>query len=245
MKKQINLIITLVIEITLIALVVVLLLTGMIGVFVPVLPGLVFVGLGVTIYFFLLKNKNNRITNFFHQYLLRIKNYFLDRFKNNEKFMRLIKAIKKKKEEKIKEEILKDGLILFGFNLALMLALFFVLTALAILTFLFNFSGIVLAFIPLVVIFLFAAACVIVWYRFGQILSQRFKKRKILYSALVVIISIIPSLLILSFLSLLVNLVATVSSLLSNIFIGVIFITILAVIFELLIVILGVVTEKK
>lgn len=157
--------------------------------------------------------------------------------------MGLIKKIQKRKQEKIKEAIIKHGLILFGFNLALTLALFFALTAVMIIAFLFDFSTITLAFIPLLVIFLFAAACAIVWYRFGQILSFQFKKNKILYSGIVVIISVLPLLFILLFLSLLLSAWGTISDITAVAFLGTVFITVLAIIFEVVIVSLGVMTK--
>lgn len=243
MRRQIKLVIGLAIEVFLLIFILIVVLVGILGIFFPILPGLVLIGVAVGFYLLLLRNEKNKITRFIHTYVVKLKP-ILHSLKNNKISMGLIKKIKNKKKEKIKEEILKQGLILFGFNLVLTLALFFALTAVTVLASLFVWQGIIMAFLPLIVIFLFAATCAIIWYRFGQILGQKFKKKKILYAGLVVVISIIPLLLVLLFLAAIMISLKTFSDPLIIAFLGTVFVTILAVVFEVLIVSLGVVTQR-
>ena len=161
--------------------------------------------------------------------------------------MGLIKAIKKRKQKKEKEEILKHGLVLAGFNIALTLAFFFGLIAVSILASLLGLSGLLFfAFIPLLVIFLFAGSSAVIWYRFGQILAGHFKKRKIVNSALVVLVSILPLLTVLLLFSGIINLAGGFTGELAIfMFLGFLLMSILAAVFELLIVSLGVITRVK
>ena len=168
--------------------------------------------------------------------------------------MGVVKKIKKRnpfnfaqgRQEKAKEQILKHGLVLFGFNTALVLAFFFGFIGLSVLGTLFNLQGIFLAFIPLLVIFLFAGGSAVVWYRFGQILGVHFKKRKVVNSALVVLISILPLLVILVLFSGIISLAGGFSNqLLAVTFLGLVLMSILSAVFELLIVSLGVMTTAK
>src|SRR3990167_8325314 len=104
--------------------------------------------------------------------------------------MGLIKKIQQKKENKLKALIIKHGLILLGFNLVLSLALFFTLASLMFLESLLGLAGLLLLFLPLVAIFIFASASAIIWYRVGSVLASEFKKAKILAAAAAVLISV-------------------------------------------------------
>ncbi len=210
----------------------------------PLIPGLLFFALGLALYLFLLRNEKSKVVPPFHRQLIKFRNYFIN-LKIMKKPMGLIKKIQKKKNEKIKEEILKHGLILFGFNFALTLALFFALTAVTIMPILTGFNVITVTFMPLLVIFIFAGACAILWYRFGQIINLKLKEKKILFTGIIVLISVIPLLFILLFLSMMISFFSFVASSLTLIFIGTVFITVLAVVFEMVAVSLGVITGQK
>jgi hypothetical protein len=151
-----------------------------------------------------------------------------------------------KKEQKVKEEILKNGLILLGFNAALTLAFLFGFTSLSFLVLLLSSAGIIAAFVPLVVIFVFAGASAVMWYRFGQILGSRFKDKKILNSSLTVLISVLPMLLLLVLFSGIINLAGGFSDeLIVGAFLGMILMSVLSAAFELLLVCLGAITVQK
>ena len=160
--------------------------------------------------------------------------------------MGLINKIKNRKQEKIKEQILKHGLILLGFNVALVLAFFFGFIAISILVRLLNLPIIIFAFAPLLVIFLFAGFSAIVWFRFGQILGLQFKKRKILNTTLVVLISVLPMLVILLLFSGIISIAGGfTNALVALTFLTFILMSVLSVAFELIVVSIGVITTIK
>lgn len=244
-KKQAQLIIALAIEILLLILVFIVLIAGVLSIFLPILPGLVLIGIATGIYTLLLKSGKGKIINKIHPYVLKFKNKILG-LKISIKFMGLIKKIKQKKQEKVKEEILKHGLVLFGFNFALMLAFFFGLIGISILARLMKLPGLMIAFVPLLVIFLFAGFSAVVWYRFGQILGSRFKQRKILNTFLVVLISLLPLLAILILFSGIIGVAGGfIDTLLALAFLAFILMSVLSAALELLIVSMGVITTVK
>lgn len=244
-KKQIPLILALTVEVLVLILIFLALILGLIGIFLPILPGLVLFGIAAGLYSLLIKSDNGKITPKIHPHVLKIEDKILN-LKIIKNFMGLLKKMKKKKQEKVKEEILKHGLILFGFNLALTLAFFFGLIGISVLSEILKAPGVFIAFIPLILIFLFAGFSAVVWFRFGQILGGHFKKRKIVNTALAVLISILPLLLILLLISGIVSVAGGfTNALLVLVFLGFIFMSVLAAVFELLIVSLGVITTIK
>jgi len=161
--------------------------------------------------------------------------------------MGVIKKIKKKvatkRREQQREMLVRYGLILLGFNIALSLALFFGLVALTVAILLLPISITTGLLLPLLAVFFFAGACAIVWYRFGQILGDVFPKNRGTSVGVVVLISIIPLLLLLFFLALILS-TGFGSITMTLAFLGTTLLTVLAVIFELFIVLLGAVTGK-
>jgi len=239
------LIFTLTIEVILLILIVLVVLVGVLGIFLPILPGLFIFGLAAAIYSLLTKSGSGKITPHIHYRLISFKNK-AHQLKITQKIMGLIKNYKKRKNEKVKEEILKHGLILGGFNVALVLMFLFGFITLSLLADVIQINVMLMAFVPLLVIFLFAGVSSLVWYRFGQILGGHFKKKKVINSVFVVLISVLPLLVILLLFSGIFSLAGGfVNELLVIAFIGFLLMTILAAVFELLVVSLGVITKVK
>ncbi len=241
-RSQLPLIVAFIIEASLMIVVVILLMVGLIGIFLPLIPGIVMFGLAVTIYLFLVNKRKSKVALFFHRYVLLFSNIFKNK-KSFIKFMSFLKRIKEKKQKKMTGEILKYGIILFGFNVSLVLALFFTFSVLSFIINFFSTSWFALAFAPLIVIFIFSAACAIIWYRFGQILARRFTKSSLLYAGLVSVVSVVLLLLLLVLLLIIIFGLGLSNSLLNLIFAGTFLITILAVIFEWVIISLGIITK--
>lgn len=153
--------------------------------------------------------------------------------------MELFLKIKNRKKEKIKKQIWRYGLMLLGFNAILILAFILSFISLIILSGLINLSEILIALIPILVVFIFAGGSGIVWYRFGQFLKEVFKKKRIYYSTLTVVISLIPLLAFLILISAMTNLANPLALL---VFFGISLMVALAAAFELLVVNLGVLT---
>lgn len=243
--EHFGLILALSVEVLLLILILVVVLVGVLGIFMPILPGLLLFALAAGIYSLMSRSGYNKISSRFHPHLAGFANRFpgLKMIKN---IMGFGKLRQKKKEEKIREEVLKNGLILAGFNLTLFLALFFAFLGLSALALLVDSMGVASALVPLVVIFLFAGFSAIVWYRFGQILGGRFDKRRIISTALVVLISILPLFLILMLLSNMIFLLGeAISEVLVVAFLGLVLLSVLSAVFEFLVVVLGVMSKIK
>jgi len=164
--------------------------------------------------------------------------------------MKIIKQIKKKKaqkkEEKNKEEILKYGLILLGFNFALILAFGFGFIGVTVLGQVIDPSGLAAAFLLLLFIYLFAGASGIVWFRFGQIIGPKFKDKKGVNSALAVLVSILPLLLIVMVASSLIDLMGGFTDQLMIVsFLALLMMSLLAATFELFVVSLGAIAHNS
>lgn len=245
MKQSFLFILSLIVELLLLLLIFLFLFLGVLGIFLPIIPGLILVAFAVSIYSLMIKNNFGTLTPKIHRQLLISKNKILQ-LSITKKFMGIIKKIQQKKVEKAKEEILKHGMILAAFNFALVLGLVFAFIALSILMGLLKLQLIFFLFGPALLIFLFAGVSAVVWYRFGQILGQTFEERKILNSALVVLVSILPLLGVMFSFSSMVDAVGGFGyDILALTFLSIIFMSILAAVFELLIVSLGVVTQVE
>ncbi len=245
MKASIYFIFVLIIELLLLFVIFLFLLFGLLGIFLPVLPGLLLIGIGAGLYSLLVNRGYGTVTPRVHRHMLNFRDR-IHQLKITKKIMGLVKEIKKRKQKKIKDQILKHGLILLGFNLALILAFFFSFTFLSILGTLLKLQWLLIAFIPLLVIFLFAGFSAVIWYRFGQILGDHFKKKRLINSALVVLISILPLLLILLLFLAVISLSGGFTNeILALTFLGFLLMSILSVLFELLVVNLGVMTKTK
>jgi len=244
MKEGIILVLTLIIELILLFLVGVLFLFALVGTFLPVIPGIIFLGLGIALYLLVLNDKRSQIAPRFHPHVLSTRDKIL-KLKIIQNFMGLFKKIKKRKQEKIIEEILKNGLILLGFNVALILAFILGFISLSFLADILDLQVLFFAFIPLAAIFIFAGASAIVWYRFGQILGGKFKDRKALNASLVTLISILPLLVFMILFSSLIQFAGGFGNELVVVtFLGILLMSILSAAFELIIVSLGSVTAK-
>lgn len=244
-KAPISLIIALAVEVLLLVLIALILMVALLGVFLPFLPGIFFLGLAVGIYTLVLKSNFNNISSRFHPKLLTWRENFLN-LKIMKKPMGIIKAIKKKKIEKEKTEILKYGLVLLGFNVALILAFLFGFIGTSVLVSLLNIQGLIIAFVPLFIIFIFSACSAVIWFRFGVILGGIFKKRKVINSSIVVLISVLPLLVFLVLLSGILGLVGGLDNeILAITFLGVLLMSILSAVFELLIITFGAITTIK
>lgn len=244
MIKHLSLLFALTVEVLLLILVALVMFVGVLGIFLPILPGLFLIGVGVALYSLLAKDEKRTITPKIHTKVLKFRDFILP-LKITQKFMGLFKTIKKRQEEKAKEEVIKHGLILFGFNISLVLLFLFVFISLSIIESWFNANDLFLIFVPIIVLFFFAGLAAIIWYRFGQILGAHFKNRKIVNASLVVLFSVLP---MLAFLILFTGILGLVggfgNELVVVAFLGLMLMTIFAAAFELLTVTLGVATKR-
>lgn len=240
-----TLIFALAIEVLLLILIAIILLLALVGIFLPFLPGLFFVGLAIGIYTLMMKAGYTKISSRAHPHFFYLRDKIIN-LKITKKIMAITRVLTKRKEEKAKEEILKNGLILLGFNSALILAFIFGFLFISVTASLLRLQGVLLAFAPLLLIFVFAGGSAIVWYRFGQILGGHFKKKKTLNSALVVLISVLPFLALLILLSTFITFIGgDLGRFLAMIFLGFLLMSVLSAVFEVLIVSLGVMTSPK
>lgn len=245
MKKTFILIFFLSVEFFILLAIFVFLLLGVLGTFLPVIPGLIFIGLGAGLYYFLLNSRFGILSNKFNPHLLRYRGKII----NSSiilKFMGLIKKIKAKREERVKTEIIKHGMILLAFNFLLILSFIFAFVSVTLLAEMFYLPIEILSLTPLFVIFVFAGLSSIVWYRFGLILSEKFKEKKVINATLTVLVSLLPLLLIFMIYSAVLDMTGGFKEeLMVMAFLGMLLMSIFAAAFELLVVTLGVLTKNK
>jgi hypothetical protein len=192
----------------------------------------------------MIKGGYNRISGRAHPHLMG----FLDKIYKSKIVTDFVNFFtpKKKKEELAKADILKYGLILLGLNVSLALVFCFSFILISILTILAEISGILIFFIPPIIIFIFSAASAVLWYRFGQILGNIFRQRKVLNSSLTVLVSLLPLMLIFIIIAGIVGILgSTASELLVVMVLGFLLMSVLAGAFELLIVSMGAITTVK
>ncbi|MBN1779244.1 MAG: hypothetical protein JW816_03430 [Candidatus Buchananbacteria bacterium] len=158
--------------------------------------------------------------------------------------MGIIKKFKEKKDRKNNELVVKNGVILFGLNFLLALALFILSASFYLLLDMFTFSDVVIIFIPLLIIFAFAAFSAVLWFRFGQYLVDEFSKKRIWYACFAVLLSVVLS--IMALFILVYSFLAFNQGSFNGqiIFGGALFVTLLSVVFELPIVSLGIISGK-
>ena len=244
MKSSILLILALIAEVFLLFIILLFFLVGLLGIFLPVMPGLLVIGAGAALYSLMIKNNYGAVTPKIHRRVVKIKDSAVKSHLIINS-MGIFKNIRKRKQERVKEEILKNGVILFGFNLALVMAFIFAYIGLSIVSRMMSVSVLLVAFIPLMLIFMFAGASALVWYRFGQILGDKFKKRKVLNASLVTLISILPLLGLFLLFSAIISAVGGFGSEIFVVaFMGVLLMSVLSAVFELLIVNFGAITKK-
>lgn len=245
MAGHISLVVALMVEAVLLILILIVMIVGIMGVFLPFLPGLFIFGLAAGIYSLLVKKGYGRVTPKIHVRVLRAGN-FISNLKITKKVMFKINIFKKRKQVKVLEEILKNGVILFGFNLALILLFLFGFIGTSLLVRIFDWQGLAQAFVPLLFLFAFASGSAVVWFRFGQLMGKHFDDKKIINGSLVVLISVLP---VLSFMLLFSGIISLVGGF-ANEFLAIAFLSfflmsVLAAVFEMLIVSLGIITTVK
>jgi len=245
MKKSIILVLALVVEFFVLFSIFILLLIGILGTFLPVIPGLLFIGFGAGVYYLLINSRYGVVSKRINPHLIRYRLKILT-LPIIIKIMGIFKKIKEKKEEKIRTEILKNGMILLSFNLLLILTFIFAFVSVTLLAGMLSLPAELLSLLPLFIIFIFAGSSAIVWYRFGLILADKFKEKKVINATLTVLVSLLPLLLIFMVYSTIMNLTNSFNDeLVVMAFLSLLLMSIFAAAFELLVVTLGVITKNK
>ncbi len=243
-----NLIFALSVEVVLLFLIILVLLLAFLGIFLPILPAILFLGLAMGIYTLMIKNGYDRISGRFHPRLKKIysKIFKFKVVKNIFNYFNTLAKARKHKKNLAKLAILKFGFILLGLNVSLGLIFCFSFIFISILAALMDIEEIFFVFFPLALIFIFSGLSAVLWYRFGQILGNVFKENKVLNSILAVLISFLPLILVFAIVCILIgNLGLIINGAFMIMFLGFFLLSILAGAFELLIVNLGAITSVK
>ncbi len=245
MLRPLFLVFLLLVELMLLIVIFLFLLLGVLGIFLPVIPGIVLIGVGAAIYSLMINKNFGLVTPRVHRGVLISKNKVLS-LSIIKKSMVFFKKFSQRKSVKDQELVVKHGAILLSFNFLLALAFILSISGLTFLIGLVNSPATTAAFVPLLLIFIFAAVSAVTWYRFGQILGTQFKGHKVTNASLVVLISILPLLMLLFILSSIVNVVGGFhQEALAVIFMSLVFMATLASVFELIIVSLGALTSRR
>ncbi len=242
--EYINLIFALSIEVILLFLILVILLVSLLGVFLPILPAFLLLGVAAAIYSLMIKSGYNRISGRFHPYIIRFSEKILD-IKIVKIFVDYYKVYSKKNKarKQVQENILKFGLILLILNMSLALIFCFGFIFISTLAVLISISGLWLIFLPPLFIITFSALSAVLWYRFGQILGSIFKQNKVINSLLAVLVSFLPLILVFIISALVIGFLGiAINDFFAILFLGFLLMSVLASSFELLIVSLGAIT---
>ena len=224
-------------------LVLVVLLLGLAGIFLPILPGIFLIGIAVALYTLILKSDKSQAIHHIHPYLKAISKR--TGVSLNPDFFTMSFLRKKTKNLHDIDEVLKHGLILAGLNILMTLAFIFSLGVITNLLSVFKLEAIASGFSTLILIFIFAAISAVMWYRYGQILGQHLYNRRAVNAALTVVLSVLPLLGILVVLVTFLQAIPIVPpAMAATTLLGFIYISVLAAVFELLLVTIGVVTKK-
>lgn len=239
MRRYIGLMIAVTIEFALLIVILALFILGAVGIILPLMPGFLFIGLGIGLYLAGLRKKNSRLFPFFHYYVLAIKK----KLYANVFIMNIAKKIKQKREEKTKQQVLTYSAVLCAFNTALALVLFFALNALILMMTIMHVTLLTMVLLPLVLIFIYAAACGVIWYRFGQVIGLVFKKNALTHAGVVVLFSVMPLFMFLVLASTALKWWWYIAPIVTVSFVVTVLLVVLATLFQVFIVSLGAATK--
>ena len=114
MLKTTLLILALIAEVLLLVVIFFFFMLGLLGFFLPIVPGFVLIGAGVEIYSLMIKNNFGKITPKLNHHVINTKDVLMS-LPLTKKIMGIFNKIRKKRAAKVQEEILKHGMILLGF----------------------------------------------------------------------------------------------------------------------------------
>lgn len=143
---------------------------------------------------------------------------------------------KKRREAKRRQQLIRYSLILFGLNVALMLAGFLVMLSVLLLVTAFEISSTSQGSLMMLILFAAGAAGSLVWYRYGQLLQTRFTDRPVIAAGTIVFFSLVLQLVLIALIALVLQFVQGVALIA---FISTVVITLMGVGFEIALVCLG------
>ena len=246
MSGYLGLFIALVVEAVLLLLIFIVIVVGVLGIFLPILPGIFLIGAGVGLYSLMVKKNYGAVTPRLHRFLV-ARHDSIVALPLVRPLMNMMNAFKKnKKIEYAREQILKYGLILLGLNMALVIALVLSTGTASIISRVVHAQGLVVAFLPLLIIFIFAGVSAIVWYRFGMIIGARLKKQAITNAALIVLISYLPMVALMILFSGILNIVGAFEhEPIVFLFLAFMLMSVYGAVFELIVVSFGMMTRSR
>jgi len=188
------------------------------------------------------KSGKGRITPFIeHALINRVFNLPLI-----QKTMRFFEVLKQNKKKSVFDVILSHGLLLCGYNLTLSLGFLFGFTVVSIVGGWLTENQMTLALLSLLVVFVYSGISAVVWYRFGQLLGDHLRQRRVTNAALTVLVSLLPLLALLIVLAGVVGYAGGFTNEFMVIaFLGLLLMAVLSSTFELFVVMAGVLTKTR
>ncbi len=229
--------VALAVELLLLFIIFIILLIGVLGIFLPVIPGLLFVGLAAGIYSFILKSGYGTLSTKAYPHIDRFSHYMKKRSSMSIPFIsKWWHATRVRRERR---RIIQYGVLLFTINTLLTLVFILSMVVLSVLLLSFKASLAVSILAPLGVVFVFAGMCSVIWFRFGSTLGEAFRPSAPSQVTGVVVASLIPVLLLYGFLAAAYIVLAPSSQLAGFIMGTTMLITMFLSLFEIFIVHLG------
>ncbi len=154
-------------------------------------------------------------------------------------FKKFFSLTKKRRSKKMTQGIIRYGLALLGFDILLGFCFFFGIMAIQFLYQGFYIPTFYDAFLPLMVLFIFAGGAAVVWFRYGQLLGAYFSKHRyavIIFTSLIAIVGLIA---LLSVLLLLFQLSGLFTSIAAMLVLSFTTVVLLATAFQVVVVLLG------
>lgn len=240
-KPRPAIIIGVIVEIFLFIVIFFLLVLGMVGVLLPVFPGLVLVGAAAAIYSLMVRSRFTVVTPRLNRYVMLFKRLFT----SNKYIIRIIlymHILKKRYQQKFITRTLIFGLSMLGLNSVMVLSIIFCFIAWTNLSQMLNVEEALLAgFIA--IIFVFSGLSAVIWYRIGQMMGKKYGSEKVKAAFTSVFISLLPLLLMTMIAAEYVRL-NEVNEVYNALLLGLYGVTVLASILQFFIVYLGMITKK-
>lgn len=192
LRQNIVILLTLAVELALLCVVLVVLMLGLLGFFLPILPGVLFIGAGVALYGFLLHDKRSYATKAIHRHLDGWARRFVpERLRRHSSRVRHWLGWPSRTISAT-DAVIPYTLALIGLD-ALLVALcgFGLLTVAALSPWMPN-PVLWSFFSPILVLLLVAECSVIAWFRFGQLLGERVAHGVVAAATAVVFASVLP-----------------------------------------------------
>jgi hypothetical protein len=237
---------TFIIEAVLLLVICMIMLVGLLGVFLPILPGVLLIGIGLGMYTLMLRDRRSHLTRRTHAALVRLHDFLAPAFRWIPRSWIDGLSSAPRRTNRATRAIAHYSAALAGLDLAVVFGLLFGWIFVIAITPVVPMASFWSVFAPILLLLIFAEVSIVVWFRFGRMLGHQLRGRLVGDSALIVVASALPWLVII----VIGNLITQATGVLSGsaaFVIGTITIlaTVFAAAFKLSVVLIGALTTPR